>query len=326
MTKILYCNNYAANGQALENVRNGLYPRHHLWGIFEFCGNKNFIVEFSESPDMNLHKSKILRLIIILFYQIKTYLKYKNFDVVYSACSHQIDFFAFMKRIGVFKGNLFAVVHHPQKIPFYSSYKKIVCISKYTQKILRDKYCIENTQYIFWGPDLSFYHRYERPQEKKYDFYSNGKTLRDFTLLEDVFQHCDYKLLILQNSVNGKNIHCISRVSDVENVKFCCLSKVMLIPLKKGITQICGLTSLIDALALKLPFVISDSANLGFSNAGIESLLGGIVYKSSDKEDFLEKLKKSIENYGQNLAGYAFALENDYEQFRNKISALLLTK
>lgn len=324
MTSVLYCNNYAATEQAVENVKNGLYPRHHLWGIYELCNSDQFFINFSESPDMSLHKSRIVRLVITFLYEIKIFKKFHKIDVVYAACTHQIDFFAFMKCIKLFKGRLMVVVHHPKRIPFSKHYQKIICISRYTEKYLRDKYGILNTEYLFWGPDLAFYHKYKENSEKKYDFYLNGKTLRDFNLVADAFRRCDYKVLALQNMMGeGKKVQA---VSDVENIRFCCLSKIMLIPIKSGILQICGLTSLIDALALEMPFIISDSANLGFSELEVKEMLGGTVYKAGDKQDFLEKLKDSIEHYKPNIAGLAFILANNYEHFRTRILQLITSK
>lgn len=203
MTRILYCNNYTATLRSVENVKNGLYPRHHLWGIYELFNDKDCLVRMSESPDMNAHKNKFVRLFIALFYQIKIFFQYRKFDVVYAACSHQIDFFAFMKSVKLFKGKLLLIVHHPQKVLFSKSYGKIICISKYTQKILKSRYGIKNTEYVFWGPDLSFYSKHKIVGGKKYDFYSNGKTLRDFTLLWNVSHHCDCKFMILENITGG---------------------------------------------------------------------------------------------------------------------------
>lgn len=109
-------------------------------------------------------------------------------------------------------------------------------------------------------------------------------------------------------------------------MKLCSASKIMLIPVIKGNFIICGLTSLIDALAMKMPFVLSDSANLGFSEAEVKSLLGGLVYKAGDENDFLEKLNMSLQKHSLNLRGYDFALKNDYEHFRAEISRLIFGK
>ena len=35
MKTLLYVNNYGANIKTFERVKNGEYPRSHLWGIYE---------------------------------------------------------------------------------------------------------------------------------------------------------------------------------------------------------------------------------------------------------------------------------------------------
>lgn len=325
MTSVLYCNNYAATEQTVENVKNGLYPRHHLWGIYGLLENPNHTVKLEQCEDMNIIKNRVMRLLKMLRYQINLYQLYKKYDVVFAACAHQIDIFAFAKKIGLFKGRIYTIIHHPCKLLFLNNYDRIFFISSYTFDFFSKNYHIKNGEVVFWGPDLDFYKLHQKNElNKVYDMYSNGKTYRDYSILfEYAKRNPDSKLLVLGlEKVDYENIACEYRVSDIENVKNCMLSKIMVIPIIKNVKAIVGLTSVNDALALGLPMLIANTAHIGFN---IHELGLGLEYDAENYNDFVTKydlLCKDYESYKHKIK--TFIQENNYETFEQKIIKTLL--
>lgn len=201
-----------------------------------------------------------VRILKLFVFQLTLFFKYRKVPVVYAACAHCIDIFALMKRLHLYSGKLFCVIHHPLKVVFPNMYERIICISTYTQTYLKDSGC-SNTEYVFWGADLPFY-KAEDDSEKKYDFYSNGKSCRDFDLINRL--DTPYKMLVLANTQSDTREKTFKyRVSDKENVALCAQSRVMLIPVCENVHGIVGLTSVCDALAMGMPILISDSAHIG---------------------------------------------------------------
>ena len=191
-------------------------------------------------------------------------------------------------------------------------YEKIICISTYTQNYLINN-GLSNTEYIFWGPDLSFY-AVEADSEKVYDFYSNGKSFRDFDLLKRL--DTPYKILALNQK---------SRVSAKENVTLCTKSRVMLIPVCANVRGIVGLTSVCDALALGMPILISDSAHIGID---VEKLGIGFEYKAGDIDDMKKKMKLILDK--KTFASLSekskrFGETFTYDSFAIRIQSMLLT-
>lgn len=322
---ILYCNNYCSDLETINRVDNMLYPKSHLWGIYNLYKQQDHHIELAQCPNMNSIKSRIIRLLSTFCFQIRLFLQYRKYDVVYAACAHQIDIFAFFKKIKLFKGRLYVVIHHPGRHPFLSSYNKIFFISNFTLNFFIKKYKITNGEFIFWGPDLDFYNAHKNLNEsKKFDIYSNGKTLRDYSILyEYAKKYLNRKILIVgTNSNNMQNISCQFRVSDIENIAYCCTSKVMVIPIIKTSSTIVGLTSINDALGVGLPMLIADTANLGID---IEKYGLGLEYTSENYGDFERKVEQLLNNYTKYGEGiHNFTQKFNYKTFEQKIEKELI--
>lgn len=323
--KILYVNNYGANYSTFERIKIGEYSRSHMWGIYELFNSHSDEIELITSPNLQKINFRLLRLLRTFSFQIKLFFKYRSTPVIYAGAAHLIDIFALMKKMKIYHGKLFVVIHHPTKSPYLAMYDRIITISEYTHKYLEQKGC-KNTKLLFWGPDLNFYNTnsFEVVNEKTIDFYSNGKSFRDFDILRNLDLPYDITILANKDFVpSNLNIKILEHVDAIKNVQLCKQSKIMLIPISKNVRGICGLTSVIDGLGGGMPLLISDNSNIGLD---IEKQDIGFVYKAGDKEDLKRKMKEILipENYNRMKSNVkSFAENNDYNKFAMEIKILL---
>lgn len=326
--RVLYVNNYCASKEAVLNCKKNNFSLAHTWGISSLLSDKNIDLEFADSSYVLKEKNRILRIFCTLIFQLKLVKKYLNYDVIYSAAAHCIDLFSVLKRLGIFKGKLICVIHHPGNIVCAKYYYKIVCFSLFTKKLIEEKYRLDNVIFQYWGPYFPFYEaNLPNTFESKYDFYSNGKSFRDFSLLSTAFNTTKNTLALLTNNkhVNrfNSNVKIIQFTSQEDNINYLFQSKVMIVPIVKNHKGVCGVTSINDALALNKPLLISDSCNLGFSAeaAGI-----GLTYRGGDLEDLKKKMKliltPEIYDSIKKTMTY-FANNNEYSKFENLIHNLI---
>ncbi|MDE7226745.1 MAG: hypothetical protein K2N31_00275 [Treponemataceae bacterium] len=164
----------------------------------------------------------------------------------------------------------------------------------------------------------------EIPPSKKYDIISNGKSFRDFQLLEKGVSSLGLKTLIIgKEDSDSKFIEYKVKADSVENVRLCSEAKAMCIAINSQNNGICGITSLNDALAFEIPVLISDNARLGFD---VEQIGIGLVYKAGDLQSFEEKLKilasgAFISKTKSNIR--KFRQENSYKEFSEFIAKII---
>ncbi|MDE7226746.1 MAG: hypothetical protein K2N31_00280 [Treponemataceae bacterium] len=106
---VLYLNNYACDKEIFALVEQHKYPKCHLWGAYELyhkTGVNLIIPDISVPAFENSSASRIIRLLKLLLFQAKIFLKYnKKVDCVYSACGHLTDVFACAKRLKLYRGD-----------------------------------------------------------------------------------------------------------------------------------------------------------------------------------------------------------------------------
>lgn len=316
MKKLLYINDYACTPEVYKICSDGNYPESHLWGIKEYVdthGKKKIkwhLISKSRSHPTLRHILEIIRVFILNW----------KCDIIYSALPGYDWLFLLAKKLRIKNYKIITVVHHPKsRLILHNQYSKLVFISK----ISYNRYChLSNAIYLFWGPDLNFYSRI-CPKEIKYDFIAAGKTHRDYGLMKSSLQKLNLSFRIFGDKSETNN-----SVSYPELLRFYSESKFICIPMKNvdpsGGTLI-GLTSLVDALALGIPVLISDNSQLGID---IEGLKLGYVYKTEDAHDFEKKIKQilqmSEEDYNIMKCNCKnFAKANSFRKFSDTINCIL---
>lgn len=300
--RLLYINDYANDKSILDKIDAYKYPRHHLWGADYLM--KDFGVTIAAFPHCKI--THISKLWINLF----LFIKYYNYDIIYSAVPNFTLFFSICKFLRIKKYKLVTVIHHPTTLAlFTSTINKLIFISEdvknnYISKVHNKKLPAE---YVFWGGDMDFYTHYYHQCNHKYDFICAGKIHRDFSLLRQCLP-TEARCIMIGNKSSVKN-----EINESELMEYYLRSRFVIIPIVDyGTTEIpvlAGLTSFIDALCMRIPVIMSDNTLIGVD---IEKLGIGRIYKAGSSDELRSVLKEM-----QELS------DEEYEQMRNKISVFL---
>ena len=327
--KMLFVNNYGFENTQIDNR-----PKHHLWGFDvlkeAFCVR---VFIFSYSP----------LLFKALLTQFRVLLRSFFVDIVYTACGCATDGLALCKKLKLCNPKIFRVVHHPFKIRFVKSYDGLIFISKEVMNIAIQRYphMKDKMHYVFWGPDLEFYDNEIRNisqigELSKYFFISNGKTRRDYDCFSEAMQNLDAKALIIcdedsvpkyknpNTDVVSSGFSYVNAISSRDSVREYLNAKVVVIPVKANFDSLIGLTSLVDALAMGLPTIMSDNTMIGVD---LEQEQIGLLYKAGNSNDLRKQLQKLLNNthFLKEMSNKAriFAEKNDYKSFKNCIIKII---
>lgn len=342
--KILAINNYSLD-ECLKRTNNKTYPRQHLWGI-DYLQKKGHKVttELYQVPKCKFLPKKLIPIwawIYQFYFCLKIVLKKEKYDIILSLAHPIVGFLPLMKKLRLINSKLFTLIHHHRKrFAFTRGWDYCFFLS---EDILHLEKNIEKGGVIKWGPDIDFYEETYQRMKQNYNqritnprFISNGKTKRDLKLIDDACNELNIPLTIITDNYNSQYATVFksgeankNAISDEENLKLCSESLVCVIPIIKeqpdGILT--GLTSVLDALALGMPLLISDNCNLGIN---IETLQLGKIYKAGNKEDFKRKAIELISNaekikqYSQNAREYA--IQYSYLNFCKSLTKIIETK
>lgn len=310
--KILYINDYACDEITINSVNKLIYPKPHLWGIFELL-NECDIKLFHVSTNKNI--------IARFFISLIAFIKYFRCDYIYSALPvYETFFFLLAKKIGLKEYRIITIIHHPSsRLLLKDAYTKCICISPVTYDYFKDKL---KAEYLFWGGDNFFYNHHRSDLKKTYDFITCGKTHRDFNIFYKIIPQLTdkYKVIGDKSSVNNE-------ITYVELVQYYSISKFVCIPLIPTTEQsiLMGLTSFVDAMAMGLPVLISENSLIGID---VDSLKLGLTYIPGDQDDFKKKanilLQMSDNDYVEMCNNCLnFSKQNSYIKFASRIKELL---
>jgi len=331
MKTLLYLNNYANSFEDIEKANKMEYPRQHLWGSDYLSKYFNIILPIKKFH--NSSKNRIKRILYVIKYQIYLYTNYSNVDVVYAACNHIIEIFAFLKMIKIYHGKIIYINHHNNKIFFINGTDKIITISNDIQDILRKRYSKYKGKIvnINWGGETEFYKKYKMGSVKKYTFIQNGKSQRDNNILIKALCKMNESAIILSNEIylpeliNNKSIIIKNKiVSPIENIELLSCCKIMVIPIIQTNKSLCGLTSFVDAMHMGLPVIVSSNAFLGVD---VEKEKIGFFYKAGDLSSLMKKMniliseKDLYAEYSKNCS--FFSQNNTYGIFCDKLLNLI---
>ena len=330
--KILAINNYSIE-DAIEKSEKGIMPKHHAWGVDYLRLNGDVVDCINYQIPRISYFSSILSLIYQLFFCIKLMFTKREYDVVIAFANPIIGFLPLFKKIGLYNAKLYTIVLHHNRFMFLSSgYEKIFFLSKEIMNEVNKKCNYHNFEYIEWGADLSFYDTTFKEMKENLSqrltsskLISTGKTRRDFATLVEVSENLNIPLIIITDEIQykgkqfieskRKGINAITYIDLLCHLKESLVNVVSITPIKNKYT-LCGLTSVIDGLALGMPTIISDNSNISID---FEKHNLGVVYKEGDRRDLSLKLKsllmdeKRIKIMGENARKYAE--KHDYKKF-----------
>lgn len=282
--KVLFINNYPMD-HAWSLWQNGEYPGHHLWGATHLSkhGIEVQILPHQTSKFLNKIGRK-LGLGDHLDQQLRILFSRTDYDVIYSACQTNTFLLSLLRSLHLFHKPLVALIHHPLKPTlrnalFLKGHDQLLSLSKTailpfsSQPKLHKKMAL-----IEWGADLSFYDAKPQP-EVKVDLpllVSAGKTERDHNTLVKAVLDIDCLLKIYCSATTAPTVaypsdrieviasHSYNNAVSYQDVLVDYRQAFAIaIPLTET-SNLAGLTSLLDAMAVSKPVIMTRNEHISF--------------------------------------------------------------
>ncbi len=301
----------------------GLYPSHHLYGTLELSKNHDIDIITPEHI-----KYRFLNWIGNLFdigfldQQIRAILLKNKYDIIYAPyAASNTKLLVILKLLGLFRKPIVILVHHPlfghpSTLKWKRSlvktlieqYDSIIFCSKKMRADLSLAYDFDwqYTKKHFFsshlGVDLHFYKKFVvKTTEKDTKFImSAGNTARDFNVLIRACEKLDVTVKIycspqsFPKSPIPPHIQIYSGEFPFQQIcKDYNAALLILIPLSDSPYGMFGMTSLLDALAMGKPIIMTRNVNIdvdvGEENAGIS--LG-----KNSVEDWANSISKLLDD------------------------------
>lgn len=275
MPRILFLNNYPMV-KGLRQCQAGEYPAQHLWGMRDI-GQYGFEVEYF--PDRTwLGPPERAR---FLLQQAQAARLANGVDLIYSACQHNVWLLARLRRLGMLRQPLVTMVHHPlrgvlQNGALVRGSDKLLFLSRAVEEDVKRRFspAAGATVTLGWGPDLGFADGIEAAGERV-DVLSAGKTNRDFKTLVEALRGTPWSASIYCARANVSKVasppgnvsihtnetgHVLGYRELYQRSK---RARVLAVPLAE-VDALAGLTSVVDALALGKPLIMTKNRWLDF--------------------------------------------------------------
>jgi hypothetical protein len=268
MLRVLFLNDYPM-GEARRLNAQGVYPSQHLWGAKEL---PQFGVEPVFFPDQTwMGAPQRWRFSV---QQLQAWMMASRCDAIYSACQPNTWLLARLRSLGLLRKPLITMVHHPlqsrlQNDAYVAGHDALLFLNESVRQNTLERYGskVRFSRTLPWGPDLSFYtpHPGVTPDV---DVMAAGKTNRDFVTLIEAARGQAWRLAIYcanRNIPVGLNIP--DNVSIHRNESGNVLNyrelyerseraRIIAVPLAE-VDTLAGLTSVVDALALSKPLIMT---------------------------------------------------------------------
>lgn len=315
--RILMVNDYPLD-KYYENWRKGLTPSQQLWGKVELDRLNNFeVVMLPHEKYPFLNKIGNLINITHLDQQVRVLLQLDEIDVIYAPfAAANTKLLLMLKLIGIIKVPIIAVIHYPllgsnsksnivRSIGrnFVKGFDRLIFIS---HKIKEDNVKTfslpsdsngERFVHMDWGAEASFYKDINVLPNTGKEAYaiSVGQTDRDFDTLIEAFKKVDFKLRIYSKPGYVPKVKDIpanveiftNGVTYKELLGIYNNSRMILICFKMTQQSTLGMTSLLDAMAMGKPVIITDNDYLDV-NADIDKI--GYTVGEEDVNGWVEKI------------------------------------
>ncbi len=268
MLRVLFLNDYPMV-QARHLNEQGVYPSQHLWGAKEL---PQFGVEPVYFPDETwLGAPQRWRFGV---QQLQAWLMANQCDAIYSACQPNTWLLARMRSLGLLRKPLLTMVHHPlqsrlQNEAYVAGHDALLFLNESVRQDTLQRYGskVRFSRTLPWGPDLSFYQ--PRPGvTPDVDVMAAGKTNRDFVTLIEAARGQPWRLAIycanrnippdldipgnvtLHRNESGNVLNYRELYERSEQ------ARIIAVPLAE-VDTLAGLTSVVDALALSKPLIMT---------------------------------------------------------------------
>lgn len=276
--RVLLLNNYPM-AAALEGWRAGTYPGHHLWGAdgLHEHGFEVVIPPFARLPEPpRMLKRRVPAAWGDMDQQLRALVRL-DCDVVYSACQYASGFLARMRSRGLFPRPIVALVHHElardaNGLAFVAGHTRLACLSGRVRSQLTDAFSVpaEKVQVLDWGPELRFYDAVPAEDGGGEPIVASvGKSFRDHDTLAAAAEDAPIRTVIVGTPPARAPASARVEVVPVTEagphvpyrdvLRLCRRARILAIPLVET-NGLAGLTSLVDALGLGKPVIMTRNA------------------------------------------------------------------
>ena len=301
VARIWFTTNYPMS-EATRLVRDGDYPRQHLWGSDDLLklGHEVHVGPFA-GERAGRHNSALGD----IPEQVALARRARPGDVLYAGDEQTAKAFALAADRGIRPFHLLTVFHH---VPASRVVARSVirgprialCLSSRVRESLIDHgRSEESTVLAPWGPDLGFRGYRSTGADR---IVSCGKTNRDVDVLLRALARVDYPARVYarmsRSSPPAVDIVDVSagaertQVGYLDSLQDLAAARIVAIPLRDP-DRLSGLTELNDALALGKPIVMTRSP---FIDVDIEAVGCGIWVNAGDTEGWVAALRSILEN------------------------------
>ena len=291
--RVLFINTYDMN-DVRDKYDAGTLPSHHLYGTLEL--EKTY--EMDVIVPRHVQFSILNRIgswfdIPFLDQEIRALTMLRKFDIIYAPyAASNTKLLVLLKYLGALRKPIIILVHFElfgkpnsnwlkrfvaRKL--IVSYDFIIFLSTRMKAALNTNYSIDvehaRRQFALstWGVDFTFYERYRTkhsPAERRL-IVTAGNSARDFDLVVRLAKRIDFQFKIYCKPESYPSSYCgLSNNVQVLSGSFpfdeICKdhdnARIVLIPLKSGFEGTTGLTSLLDALAIGRPVIMTTNRNI----------------------------------------------------------------
>jgi hypothetical protein len=297
--RVDFVNNYSMT-RARELWQAGVYPAQHLWGVdaLEAAGVDVHYVPFGSLPALAAASVRTRLVVGDLSQQRELWRSRRARGVCYAADQSSLKGLSMLRRVGLWRRPVVAVVHHPIR-PGGSAAVAIrgvdraVCLSSRVAGELMTRFARTQaeTPVLPWGPDLA-YAGYRSTGEEL--VVSCGKTNRDIATLLTALHRTGLPAAVY--SLDGHRTDAASRVEIVSNptqfeyadvISNLQRASIVAIPIQDT-ERLSGLTELNDGLALGKPIVMTRTA---YIDVDIEAVGCGIWVDRGDADGWERALR-----------------------------------
>ncbi|MDR1592067.1 MAG: hypothetical protein LBS16_04190 [Prevotellaceae bacterium] len=349
--RVYYYNPFLTT-ETLKILNKGEMPLQSYYGLNYFDNNIEIVIHKLATRHPNNLFNRALRNITNFLSILKSYRKY---DLIYVTNARGIKLLAFLRALKIFPKPVCMLIHWAVIVPesklkrpisklYIKGFDHLFFFSRELLDISLKTGWIKNSKVVHWGCDLDFYDK--RIQHTTHtittQYLSTGTEKRDFKTLVQSFEQAkmpltlylteksgniDYKSAFDKFSYNKSLIDVIflkAKINLTAIAKTANCIVISLSPFTKNKIYPLGLTSLVEAMTLAKPVIITDNQYNGIDvekiGCGIKvayndinSWINAIKFMSENKEIAVEmgkKGRKFIENsynlkiFGQELSDY----------------------
>ena len=317
--KVLYYNNFST-AILWREWQEGVSPEHHLWGVpgLQRRGLEVDVLPF-EGAEWLKRLSKRLKLLGDLDQQLRVLRVASQYDVIFCGCQHDALFLGLLRALGMLKTPVVVTMHHMVNPLFrsrrmfglfFGAITSFVCLHKRVATELVEFFGVstDRVEVIEWGGDAAFYARSATGEadsastEPAVGVVAAGRTFRDYGVLIRATRGTDIPV----------NIYCTADALPTDSVSPNIIihsqaglltlqallgayrrAVVVAIPMIDLPDKLIGLTSLIDAMGMGKPVIMTRNAHIDID---IEKEGIGLWVEPGDVKGWQHALNRLLAN------------------------------